>query len=153
MSKIEMTKVKGKYAEQRVKLLEEYASDMLDAMVADDSIYEHLNFVQDLVSEYVNKYVDKVKRSDEYKKAESECDLVEMMNIISTAQTTAEFDAAEEWIFSIPKMSDEADETEDDSEKAFEDMSYDEAVEDIYRDIYNIKAAISELETEESEEE
>lgn len=153
MNKIEMTKVKGKYAEQRVKFLDEYATDMLDAMVADNSIYEHLNFVQELVSEYVNNYVDKVKQSDEYKKAESECDLVKMNSIITTAQTTAEFDAAEEWIFSVPETNGEADEAEEDPEKAFEDMSYDEAVEDIYNGINKIKTAISDSETEESEEE
>ena len=148
MSKIDMTKVKGKYAEQRVKFLEEFASDMLDAMVADNSIYEHLDFVQDMVIRYIDRYVDKVKQSDEYVKAERECDLVEMNKIITTAQTTAEYDAAEEWIFAVINTDEEAD--EEAPEKSFEDMSYAEAVQDIYNDVNALKTAISNLDSDEN---
>ena len=148
MSKIEMTKVHGKYAERRVKFLEEFASDMLDAMVADNSIYEHLDFIQDLVSKYVDSYVDKAKQSAEYKKAERECDLAEMSRIISTAQTTAEYDAAEEWICSVPDMDNAA--NEEVPEKEFDDMSYSEAVQDIYNDINALNAAASNLDSDEN---
>ena len=148
MSKIEMAKVHGKYAERRVKFLEEFASDMLDAMIDDNSIYNHLELVQDMVSKYVDGYVDKAKQSAEYKKAERECDLAEMSRIISTAQTTAEYDAAEEWIWSVPDMDNAA--NEEVSEKEFDDMSYSEAVQDIYNDINALNAAASNLDSDEN---
>lgn len=148
MSKIEMTKVNGKYAELRVKFLEEHAPNMLEAMINDGSLYEHLDFVQSLVNQYIDKYVDKSKQSAPYKKAESECDLAEMNNIITTAQIIAETDAGAEWIYTLPDANDETAE----EDKSYDDMSYDEAVLDIYNDISKAKSAISELE-EESEEE
>ncbi len=151
MSKIDMTKVKGKYAEQRVEFLENHAPDILSAMVEDGSIYEHLNFVQDIVREYVNGYVDKMKLSEEYQEAERECDLAAMNKLITTAVTTAEFEVGSEWIYAIPDVEEESDSEED--EKSFEDMSYIEAINDIYNDINNIRSSISELEMDETEEE
>lgn len=148
MSKIEMARINGKYADQRMKFLEEHAPDMLEAMVNDGSIYEHLCFTQELVSEYVDGFVNKTKQSMAYKKAESECDLAEMNRIIATAQTVAEAEAGTEWIYMLP----DADEKEEStSDKSFDDMSYDEAVQDIYNDISGIKTDLysEENETEE----
>lgn len=146
MSKIEMAKVHGKYAEQRVKFLEEYAPEMLDSMVADGSIYEHLDFLQGSVSEYVDSYVHNIKQSDEYKKVERDCDLAEMNRIITTAQKLAEAAITSEWIFSLPGEDDE----EDDSDKDFDEMSYTDAVQDIYNDINTLKAAVSNLDSDEN---
>lgn len=148
MKKIELAKINGKYAELRVKFLEEHAPDMLEALVDDNSIYEHLDLVQSLVSGYVDRCVDMAKHTVEYVNAENECDLAEMNNIITTAQTTAETDAGAEWIYTLPDADDETAE----EDKSYDDMSYDEAVLDIYNDISKAKSAISELE-EESEEE
>lgn len=146
MSKIDMTKVHGKYAAQRVEFLENHSLDMLEAMINDGSIYEHLNFVQSMVSEYVDRSVEKSKQSDEYKKAESACDLAEMSRLIATSEANAEMEAGTEWIYILP----DNEEIEQDDEKDFEDMSFGEAVQDIYNDINKLKTAVSNLDSDEN---
>lgn len=147
MSKLDKNKVLGKYAAQRVEFLEEHAPDMLETMVNDGSIYEHLELVQNMSSKYIDSYVDKIKQTDEYKKAESDCDLVEMNKIINTAQVIAETAIGVEWVFSLP---DDDEEIKEDADKDFDNMSYDEAVQDIYNDVHNLKAAVSNLDSDEN---
>ncbi|MCH5199731.1 MAG: TnpV protein [Oscillospiraceae bacterium] len=115
MEKKEIT-INGKYAEQRKNVLENHAPTMYEAMIADGSLETHLADVQEMVSSYVEKQVERYKTSEEYLAAEQK-DSLKAMRLLNMAVLEAEDSAYRIWIANIP----ESDEDEDDEYDDFDD--------------------------------
>lgn len=84
--------VQGKYAMQRMETLENHAPDIYNAMLENGSLEEHLASVQNMAEKYVDDYVDRYMRSDEYMNAEKK-DPFEAMRMLNMTVLEAE-DAA-----------------------------------------------------------
>lgn len=109
MTGIDMSRVNGKYALMRLEFLKENAEELLGNMIDSESIYEHLNTIQDMANEYVSLSIDKVKHSKEYLEAEENYDGLTSMQIVNTALHMAEYKACEEWIYVLPDYIDDED--------------------------------------------
>lgn len=96
----------GKYAEQRREVLENHAPEMYEAMLEEGMLREHLENVQNVVSEYVERAADRFRASDEYRKAE-EKDPFEAMRLLNMTVLEAENAAFGIWIGVIPESENE----------------------------------------------
>ncbi len=92
--------VQGKYAMQRMEVLENHAPDVYNAMLDNGSLEEHLESVQNTAEKYVDDYVDRYTHSDEYLNAEKK-DPFEAMRMLNMTILEAEDSAYRMWIASI----------------------------------------------------
>lgn len=119
-------KIMGKYATLRERFLKEYAPDMYEQMKEDGTLAEHLEYVQDMVVDYVNRAVEKLKRDEAcYKEAEASGDFNKMTGYINNEILIAENDAGRMWIYQLPEEYDDEDEEDDVEYYDEDDDSYD----------------------------
>lgn len=95
-------KVQGKYAMQRMEVLENHAPDMYKAMVENGSLEEHLEAVQSSAEKYVENYIAHYANSDEYLNAVRK-DPAEAMRMLNMTTLEAEDIAYRIWIANIPE--------------------------------------------------
>lgn len=107
MTGIDMSRVNGKYALMRLDFLKENAEELLRNMTESESIYEHLDTIQEMANEYVSRQIDKARSSQEYLEAEKNGDGLKSMQIVNTALHMAEYEACEEWICVLPEYVEE----------------------------------------------
>lgn len=99
------TLASGKYAMQRRSALESNSPEEIERMQEDGTLEEHLAYVQECVSNYVDICVDRYKQTEEYKQAEP----MEAMRLLNMTVLEAEEAAYRSWI-----AIDEYEEEEDD---------------------------------------
>ncbi len=92
--------VQGKYAMQRMEVLENHAPDIYNAMLENGSLEEHLESIQNMAEKYVDNYIDRYTHSDEYLNAEKK-DPFEAMRMLNMAILEAEDSAYRMWIAGI----------------------------------------------------
>lgn len=97
-----MSKTTGRFAELREKFLMENALELYNEMVNEGYLEEHLENVQDFVSEYIDKRVETMKQGEAYRKAEMSGNLSAVRSLIETEQLFAEDEAKREWVYSLP---------------------------------------------------
>ena len=102
------TLASGKYAMQRRSALESNSPEEIERMQEDGTLEEHLAYVQECVSNYVDICVDRYKQTEEYKQAEA-ADPMESMRLLNMTVLEAEEAAYRSWI-----AIDEYEEEEDD---------------------------------------
>lgn len=110
---------KGKYARQRRMILENHAPKLLDKLTESGRLEKHLASIQTTASDFVDLYVDRCKKSAEYKEAEKE-DCFKAMRLLNMTILEAEDAAFREWIAVIPDY-DEDDEDYDIDEENCEE--------------------------------
>lgn len=86
---IDKINVQGKYAMQRMEMLENHAPDIYNAMLENGSLEKHLASVQSMAEKYVDSYVDRYTHSDEYLNAEKK-DPFEAMRMLNMTILEAE---------------------------------------------------------------
>lgn len=91
------TLASGKYAMQRRSALESNSPEEIERMQEDGTLEEHLAYVQECVSNYVDICVDRYKQTEEYKQAEA-ADPMEAMRLLNMTVLEAEEAAYRSWI-------------------------------------------------------
>ena len=82
---------------QRRSALESNSPEEIERMQEDGTLEEHLAYVQECVSNYVDICVDRYKQTEEYKQAEA-ADPMEAMRLLNMTVLEAEEAAYRSWI-------------------------------------------------------
>lgn len=105
------TLASGKYAMQRRSALESNSPEEIKRMQKDGTLEEHLAYVQECVSNYVDICVDRYKQTDEYKQIEA-VNSFEAARLLNMTVLEAEEAAYRMWI-AVSTDEDEEEEQED----------------------------------------
>lgn len=104
--------IQGKYAMQRMEVLENHAPDIYMAMLESGTLEAHLMSVQDMAEKYVENCGARYTASDEYLNAEKK-DPAEAMRMLNMTILEAEDTAYRIWVANIPEDEENKEDNED----------------------------------------
>ena len=102
---------KGKYAMQRKSVLENNLPEEFERMQEEGTLEEHLAYVQESISNYVDICTERYKQTDEYKQTEAS-NPFEAMRLLNMTVLEAEEAAYRMWIAVLPDEDEEEQEDE-----------------------------------------